>query len=187
MPFASEKKRKEWSKQYYEDNKQRILAQNKQYNKEHKEERKAYNKEYSKAWYQRNKEKEREKSKRYQEENKEEIKAKAKIYRQTPRAKELARARGRKYNRRIRSEVLERLGGICVKCGFTDTRALQIDHIHGDGPADRKNIGYSVVLHLYILKLPLEEAKEKYQVLCANCNVIKAREMNEVATPKING
>src|SRR6266446_5698640 len=39
----------------------------------------------------------------------------------------------REYHRRIRREVIEHLGGKCVHCGFSDYRALQVDHINGDG------------------------------------------------------
>lgn len=78
-------------------------------------------------------------------------------------------------NKRI--EVVNLLGGRCIKCGFSDIRALQIDHVNGGGVKERKAITkmYYVVVQKSIL------AKEnKYQLLCANCNWIKRFENNEV-------
>jgi len=55
-----------------------------------------------------------------------------------------------KYGHNSRQKVVDSLGGVCVRCGFSDIRALQIDHI-----------------------------KNKYQLLCANCNWIKRYEDKE--------
>lgn len=79
-------------------------------------------------------------------------------------------------NRRLRA--LEILGNICVVCGFEDKRALQIDHINGGGSLERKTGLHSTKLHNYIIENP-EEAKLKYQILCANCNWIKKYKMLE--------
>ena len=65
------------------------------------------------------------------------------------------------------------LGGKCVHCGFSDPRALQIDHVFGDGKraegAERKRSDkfYKHVAHEASIGSP------KYQLLCANCNWIK--------------
>jgi len=60
-------------------------------------------------------------------------------------------------------------GAICCKCGFSDIRALQFDHINDDGQKDR---GSSVVKYKFYVDRP-ELAKETLQVYCANCNQIK--------------
>lgn len=78
----------------------------------------------------------------------------------------------------FKHKVFELLGGpICNKCGYTqDIRALQIDHILGDGYLDNKqsrNASY------YQRILNNSEAKMRYQILCANCNQIKKFENNE--------
>lgn len=79
-----------------------------------------------------------------------------------------------------RFDALALLGDICVRCGFSDPRALQFDHVAGDGWKDRKNSAYRGVRAVFdVLKNP-----GKYQILCANCNFIKCRENNEV--PKHN-
>jgi len=75
----------------------------------------------------------------------------------------------------LKKEVMDKMGGKCVKCGFNDYRAVQIDHINGDGHAD--NVGgqkyYIRVLESFIKK------EGKYQLLCANCNWIKRFQNNE--------
>lgn len=79
--------------------------------------------------------------------------------------------------RRLRIKALEMLGNKCIKCGFSDVRALQIDHINGGGwDARKKGItGYKLCGD--VLKNP-----SLYQCLCANCNWIKRYENHEVKT-----
>ena len=80
--------------------------------------------------------------------------------------------------RDTRNQLINILGGFkCVRCGFLDSRALVIDHIYGGGTQEQKAVGRRA-LNDYYLKHP-EEAKEKLQILCANCNMIKAGENNE--------
>jgi len=68
--------------------------------------------------------------------------------------------------------------GCCVKCGFNDSRALQIDHINNDGAEERKKLFGSRldagIRFYYYLKR--NNFPDGYQVLCANCNIIKLRE-----------
>lgn len=61
----------------------------------------------------------------------------------------------------------------CNCCGFSDERALQIDHINGNGHKEREEFGY-VGLQKRVLANPKE-----YQLLCANCNWIKRAEEGE--------
>lgn len=68
-------------------------------------------------------------------------------------------------------EIIERLGGKCAECGFSDFRALTIDHIHGKGNAERVAYGWKYLKVLY--QLSPKELKAKYQCLCSNCNTIK--------------
>ena len=69
-----------------------------------------------------------------------------------------------------RKALLEILGGIqCSLCGYDDYRALEIDHIFGNGqemPLAKKPIMN------YYLENP-DIACEELQVLCANCHKIK--------------
>ena len=67
----------------------------------------------------------------------------------------------------------------CVKCGFSDIRALQIDHINGWGTQEYKgNKKNAMKMYRIYLKNP-ELAKKKVQILCANCNWIKKHENKE--------
>ena len=77
--------------------------------------------------------------------------------------------------------LLQLLGEKCVKCGHDDYRTLQIDHKSGGGNKDFKVRGKGVGYYRYYLRNP-DEAKEKLQVLCANCNMIKKFENQEYFT-----
>lgn len=81
----------------------------------------------------------------------------------------------REYHRRTRAKVLELFGNKCAHCGFSDHRALQIDHVNDDGWIERHKKFSSIVFLRRILK----EGTEGYQLLCANCNWIKRYEVNE--------
>jgi hypothetical protein len=75
----------------------------------------------------------------------------------------------------IKNTLFEILGGKkCVACGFTDERALTFDHIYDDGYLDRAGSPGSTKLLKYVKNPTL--AKERLQVLCFNCNLIKERE-----------
>ena len=83
----------------------------------------------------------------------------------------------RKYQEK-RQLILEKLGNKCVNCGFNDYRALQIDHIHGNGSKETRKIGTSG-LYRKILSMNITDIKKEYQLLCANCNWIKRHEKKE--------
>ena len=75
-----------------------------------------------------------------------------------------------------RFKIFEILGGYqCVRCGFTDSRALQIDHIFGNGK--EMSLNKSGVIDFYIDNPDI--AYEELQILCANCNWIKRAENGE--------
>jgi hypothetical protein len=78
------------------------------------------------------------------------------------------------YRTKWRDKVLNHLGNKCKKCGYSDKRALQIDHINGGGYEDRKDL----IVGFY--KKVIEDKSNKYQLLCANCNWIKKNENGEV-------
>lgn len=92
---------------------------------------------------------------------------------------ELYRESTSRFQKKIRVLVIEKLGGSCRKCGFTDIRALQIDHIEGGGTKKNKKLDwykrYKVILN--------GDSKE-VQLLCANCNWIKRYENKELLRKK---
>ncbi|OGL70084.1 hypothetical protein A3D60_03415 [Candidatus Uhrbacteria bacterium RIFCSPHIGHO2_02_FULL_47_29] len=88
-----------------------------------------------------------------------------------------------KDRKQIRKEVIKMLGGKCKRCNFSDIRALQIDHVNGNGSKEVKSFyGGNKTMQRYIFtgRLP----KENYQILCANCNWIKRHENKEFTQPK---
>lgn len=71
------------------------------------------------------------------------------------------------HNRKLKAYAV--LGSCCARCGNTDYRVLQIDHIHNDGylirrAKDRRSILSEIIEH---------NPSDKYQLLCANCHAIK--------------
>jgi len=86
--------------------------------------------------------------------------------------------RAKNYVKRIRMELFELLGSSCKMCGFSDMRALQLDHKYGGGKIDRSMHGsYYKLIKFYSQNKNL--AKQKLQVLCANCNWIKIHDNDE--------
>jgi len=88
-------------------------------------------------------------------------------------AKRVAEGYYRKLNRQKRVEVLEKLGGKCVECGFSDHRALHVDHVNNDGYEDRKKLKSVYQRYMAVMN----DTENKYQLLCANCNFIKKYEV----------
>lgn len=80
--------------------------------------------------------------------------------------------------KKLKVDAIDILGGKCARCGFSDIRALQIDHINGDGAEKRKQGENSYTQRKFIVEHP-KDAKTEYQVLCANCNWIKRFENGE--------
>ena len=72
--------------------------------------------------------------------------------------------------REDRLEILAKLGGKCVRCGFSDERALDIDHV------DRSR---KLRMKSYPLQRRVSDWKkniDSIQVLCANCHRIDTHE-----------
>lgn len=75
------------------------------------------------------------------------------------------------WNRRLRKSALDILGNKCILCGFDDYRALQVDHIEGNGSSEYKH-SYGGTYWRRVIESVLKK-ENKYQLLCANCNWIK--------------
>jgi hypothetical protein len=86
--------------------------------------------------------------------------------------KEVAK-KSREYQAKIRANVIAFLGGKCIRCSFSDPRALQIDHRYGGGTAARRSESWGKFYKI-VLANP-----HPYQLLCANCNWIKRVERRE--------
>jgi hypothetical protein len=74
----------------------------------------------------------------------------------------------KKYHNKNRLKIIKILGGKCKKCGITDWRVLQINHINGGG---RKE------LELNMNKFYKDILLKKRNIIdldlrCANCNIL---------------
>lgn len=81
---------------------------------------------------------------------------------------------GAKRTHELRTAIFDLFGKRCNRCGITDIRTLQIDHINGGGKRERKTHSSVIRYYKYILEHP-----NGYQILCANCNWIKKYENKE--------
>lgn len=77
----------------------------------------------------------------------------------------------------IKEQIYDKHGHYCFRCGYTDKRALQIDHVLGGGTKERE-VFKSTTSYL---KKVLADETGSYQILCANCNWIKRAEEGEEA------
>ena len=119
--------------------------------------RKSRKAEYDKDYYQKHKDKRLANGDSYYSRNRENVLARQK--------------RLRDYWKR---EVVKHFGGCCGRCGFSDVRALQVDHVSGGGNRDQKRrTSYKYYIHV------IEDTSGRYQLLCANCNTIKKIENGE--------
>jgi len=74
-----------------------------------------------------------------------------------------------------REKAIEALGCKCAHCGMTDIRILEIDHKNGDGNLDRKKSRNSIAYY----KAIIEDAGQRFQLLCPNCHALKTFEKKE--------
>ena len=142
MPFGSAEKRREYARKYYRE-----------YNKSPKA------KEYKKRWRKNNPEKTKKYSEKYRSKNPEERKRMDRIYHNKSLVKR-------------KLEIFGLLGKKCIRCGFSDPRCLQIDHVKGGGCKEKgKFKNYNLYLKMVLEKI--KSGSKDYQLLCANCNFIK--------------
>jgi hypothetical protein len=82
----------------------------------------------------------------------------------------------KKYQQGLKIEAIKAYGSQCICCGERDSDKLTVDHTFNDGKAEREKAkagsrhGAGFYRKLKILKYP----KERYQLLCFNCNLKKA-------------
>lgn len=91
------------------------------------------------------------------------------------------------YRTNIMNAIFDILGHECARCGFSDRRALQIDHVYGGGTKERRenNSGNTAVYRKILTEVL--QGTDKYQILCANCNYIKRSENGELKQRKEGG
>jgi len=121
--------------------------------------------EYNRAYYQRNGDRLREASRQWRLLNPEKY-------------EKLVKSTQEKYYE-LKAGCTKSWAKVCARCGFTDERALQIDHVNGCGYEERKRCKSGAYL-----RRVLADTEGKYQILCANCNWIKKSE-SELEQPSI--
>ena len=85
----------------------------------------------------------------------------------------------KEYGERMKKQAFAMLGNVCVKCGFTDDRALQVDHKNGRQPWEQKKRGSHDIYRRIVKGI---RSIDDLQLLCANCNTIKVIENKERRT-----
>jgi len=78
-----------------------------------------------------------------------------------------------------RLKIILALGDKCNRCGFTDLRALQIDHVYGFGVYQIRTFKGSRWNYYKKILEEINKGSKEYQILCANCNWIKRYENQE--------
>lgn len=142
--------------------KQRVKQKNRKYYENHKE----YHNKKTKEWDINHPVRRKEIWLKSYEKNKEKIKERSKVWAKTKR-KEMKR------------EIYSLLKNKCAICGITDILVLQIDHIKGGGLQQRKLIGGNDIKYYKNILKEIKEGRNKYQLLCANCNWRKRTENGE--------
>ncbi len=85
--------------------------------------------------------------------------------------KEQCRLRGIKYRDMLKETILSHYGNgkvACVLCGYSNPKALSIDHINNGGKQHRTNLNYLHGIGFY-LWLRRNNYPDGYQTLCMNC------------------
>lgn len=129
------------------------------------------NREYNREYYKRRREellpKARERSRKRGQEKKTQINEYLRRVRRSKRERLLAREK--RCRDKLKSEVIQRLGGACACCGITELEFLSVDHVQGDGARHRATFTRGTG-SLY-RKVRAEGYPEgRYRVLCHNCN-----------------
>ena len=68
----------------------------------------------------------------------------------------------------LRDMVYNELGNACACCGETEKAFLCVDHVKGDGAEHRKSVTPGITLYRTIRNEGFP--RDKYQLLCRNCN-----------------
>lgn len=81
--------------------------------------------------------------------------------------KELVNAR--KYSQSIRKHTIQQYGCKCNRCGYSDWRALEFDHIKDNGKEHRETIGHNIEQWLKRFNYPNLDSVN-LQLFCVNCH-----------------
>lgn len=80
----------------------------------------------------------------------------------------------------LRDAIFEKLDNKCISCPCTDRRCLQIDYVNNDGGKHRRSRGNAHGSTRKYLREILYDQTGAFQILCANCNLIKYWEVKRI-------
>lgn len=150
---ARRKYRREWARKYRAAHLEECRAAEKRWREK--------NPNYQREWVAKNKERVRARYREWHARNYERNRVRERAWQKANAAK-------------LRLACIAAFDGCCAHCGFTDERALEFDHIKGGGRKERGGTDrWKEIL------CDLAAAKQKFQLLCANCHRIKTREAGE--------
>lgn len=83
------------------------------------------------------------------------------------------RANKARYHKNVKESIINAYGSQCDCCGEKEMKFLSIDHINGDGNKERKMIGFGGAFYRFLYRNLKKNVilKNKYKVLCFNCNL----------------
>ena len=84
------------------------------------------------------------------------------------------RPTSKEYRAKIRAEFIEAYGGKCQCCGESEPKFLELDHSDNSGAMHRKVTG-TRGWRMYQLLKDAGGPKDRYRLLCSNCNLCRAR------------
>lgn len=148
MPHKDPEARKDYMRQYYQQNREKRLAKQQEYYETHR----AECNEASHNWYIENRERAYQSMKRWKENH-----------------PGYHAAVNRLHKLNLRRRVIEAYGSKCVCCGETRIEFLTVDHTKTDGAADAR-LGRRGGYTLYSWLLRNGCPKDRYRLLCWNCN-----------------
>ena len=180
--LKSSPKKLEYMKKYRQDNLEKRSLYSKQYSESHKEQLKEYQKKYRRD----NAKILSERIKKYDRAHKEERAAYQKIYRKDANNHIKHILCHREYTARLKIEVFKHYSPTltCQHCGFSDVRALSLDHINGGGLKHKIEVNVAGGHSLYSWA-KTHGYPPIFQVLCMNCQFIKRQVNGEDAWKKI--
>lgn len=82
------------------------------------------------------------------------------------------------YRRKLRQTLIQLLDGKCIRCGESDWRCLQVDHVNGGGSKKAK-MRRNYTKYFKGIMDEVKAGSKEYQLLCANCNWKKFYENKE--------
>lgn len=90
---------------------------------------------------------------------------------------EVLLSESRRYNRKLKREMINAYGGKCIICGESHFEFMTIDHINGGGTQHMKQIRcHHGTMYKWLKKQGWP--KDEFRLLCFNCNCSKIFSMN---------